>query len=106
MLVKILIIAVVIALIMYVVLPKRRVPAPAVSRPKGKGRLALMLLTSSAMVLFILALFCALLWLGGLSGIITGGGDVLGGTGLLRIGGVLFMLSIACAVAAWMKRPR
>ena len=106
MLVKILIIAVFIALIMYVVLPKRRVPAPAAARPKGKGRLVLMLLTSSAMVLFILALFCTLLWLGGLSGMITGGGDVLGGTGLLRIGGVLFTLAIACAVAAWMKRPR
>jgi len=105
MLVKILIIAVFIVLVMYVVLPKRRVPTVRAAPARG-ARLALTLLASAAMLLFILALFCLLLWLGGAAGIITGGGEVLNGTGLLRIGGVLFVLSLVCAFAAWTKRPR
>ncbi|OZI56697.1 hypothetical protein [Bordetella genomosp. 4] len=105
MLVKILIIAVFIVLVMYVVLPKRRVSTVSAAPTRG-SRLALNLFASAATLLFILALFCLLLWLGGLAGIITGGGEVLNGTGLLRIGGVLFVLAIACALAAWTKRPR
>lgn len=106
MLVKILIIAVFIVLVMYVVLPKRRVSTTVSAAPSRGSRLALSLFASAATLLFILALFCLLLWLGGLAGVITGGGEVLSGTGLLRIGGVLFVLSIACALAAWTKRPR
>lgn len=102
MLVKLLIIAVFIVLLLYVVLPKRRVPTAA---PRA-GRLMLTLLASAAVLLFILALFCALLWLGGIAGVVAGSGDVLGGTGLLRIAGLLLVLSIGCAIAALMKRPR
>lgn len=105
MLVKILIIAAVIGLILYLVLPKRRVPKVRAAPTRG-SRLLLNLLASSAMVLCILALFCLLLWLAGAAGVITGGGEVLGGTGLLRIAGVLFILGFACAVAAWLKRPQ
>ena len=106
MLVKILIIAVFIVLVMAVVLPKLRGPTVVSATPARGSRLALNLLASAALLLLILALFCLLLWLGGLAGIVTGGGEVLNGTGLLRIGGVLFVLSIACALAAWTKRPR
>ncbi|MBO1111610.1 hypothetical protein [Bordetella petrii] len=102
MLVKLLVIVVFIVLLMYVVLPKRRaVPAPA-----RAGRLTVTLLACAGVLLFILALFCALLWLGGISGAVAGAGDVLGGTGLLRIAGLLLVLSIVCAIAALMKRPR
>ena len=106
MLVKILIIAVFIILVMYVVLPKRRVPTTYGTPPRRTGRLALTLLASAAMLLFILALFCLLLWVAGATEVITGGGEVLSGTGLLRISGVLLVLSIVCAFAAWIKRPR
>jgi len=102
MLVKLLIIAVFIVLLMYVVLPKRRMP-PATPRA---GRLMLTLLACAAVLLFILALFCALLWLGGISGTVTGGGEVLGGTGLLRIAALLLLLSIACGLAVLFKRRR
>ena len=105
MLVKILIIVAFILLAMYAVLPKRRVPVRT-TVPTRSGRLALTLFASAAMLLFILALFCLLLWVGGLTGTITGGGDVLNGNGLLRIGGVLFVLSLVCAFVAWTKRPR
>jgi len=106
MLVKVLIIAAFIVLVMALVLPKRRTPATVPTRPTRGSRLALNLFASAAMVFLILALFCLLLWLAGLAGVITGGGEVLNGNGLLRIGGVLFGLSIACALAAWTKRPR
>ena len=101
MLVKLLIIVVFIVLLLYVVLPKRRAPAA----PPRAGRLMLTLLASAAMLLFILALFCALLWVGGVSGVV-GGGEVLGDTGLLRISALLLLLSIVCAIAALLKRPR
>src|SRR5690606_17198274 len=108
MLVKLLIIAVFIVLLLYVVLPKRRGPAA----PPRAGRLMLTLPASAAVLLFVLLLLCGLsaicarLWLGGMSGAVTGVGEVLGGTGLLRIAGLLLVLSIACAVAAPLKRPR
>jgi len=99
-LIKLLIIAAVILGVLYLVLPKRRAhaaPAPA-------NRLALTLLATAGVVLFILSLFCALLWLGGISDTVTGAGDVLGGTGLLRIAGVLLALSLACGVIVVFKR--
>lgn len=105
MLVKILIIVAFILLAMYAVLPKRREPMRSAA-PARSGRLALTLFASAAMLLLILALFCFLLWVGGMAGVITGGGDVLNGDGLLRIGGVLLVLSLVCAFVAWTKRPR
>jgi len=106
MLVKILIIAAAIALILFLVLPKRKVPtAPAHRRPEG-SRLVISLLASAAVCLSILALFCFLLWVGGAAGMMTGGGEVISGNGLLRIMGVLLLLAIACGAVAWIKRSR
>jgi len=102
MLVKLLVIAVFIVLVLYVLLPKRR----TVAAPARAGRLVLTLLASAGVLLFILALFCALLWLGGIAGVVTGGGEVLGGTGLLRIAGLLLVLSIVCGVAVVFKLRR
>src|SRR5690606_39126856 len=100
-------IAVIIVAVLYLVLPKRRrPPAAPLATPARGSRLALNLFSSAAMLLLILALFCLLLWLGGATEVVSGGGNVLAGNGLLRIGGVLFGLSIACALAAWIKRPR
>ncbi|MVW71131.1 MULTISPECIES: hypothetical protein [unclassified Bordetella] len=105
MLVKILIIAAFIGLILYVVLPKRRIPqAPAV--PARRGRLVFSLLSSAALLFIILALFCLMLWLGGATSAISGSGEVLSGNGLLRIAGVLGILALICGITAWIKRPR
>jgi|GEM_PF-3539283 len=105
MLIKILIIAAAIGLILFLVLPKRRVPEVRVVARKD-GRLLVSLLTSAALLLGILAFFCLLLWLGGITGVITGGGEVIHEGGLLRIMGVLLLLAIVCAIGAWLKRSR
>lgn len=105
MLVKILIIAAVIGLILYAVLPKRRVPRAPVA-PARRGRLMFTLLSSAALLFLILALFCLLLWLGNATSAIPGGGEVLSGAGLLRIASVLAILAFLCGITAWIKRPR
>jgi hypothetical protein len=104
MLIKILIIAAAIGLILFVVLPKRPVPQAPIAPRKEGSKLVVSLLASAAILLGILALFCFLLWLGGLAGVMTGGGEVMSGNGLLRIMGVLLLLAIACAIGAWLKR--
>lgn len=106
MLIKILIIAVIIGLIWFWIFPPKHRAPKVRAVPPPRGRLVLSLLSSAAVLLFILAFFCLLLWLGGVAGVVTGGGEVIAGTGLLRIAGVLLLLAIICAVAAWYKRPR
>lgn len=64
------------------------------------------LLCVAALVLFILSLFCAVLWLTGVSDSPAMAGNLASGTGLLRIATVFFVLSLASAVTALFKRRR
>jgi len=97
MLLRILLLLAVIVAILYVALPTRRIEQIANHVGRRGNRLMMTLLTLSAMVFLALAALCAIVWLGSVNGGITGGGDVLSSTTLLRLAGLFLLLALACA---------
>ncbi len=105
MFLKILIIALAIGLAFYWARNKLGF-TPAYIPTSRQQPLAFTLLCVGALVLFILSVFCAVLWLAGVSDSPAMAGNLASGTGLLRIAIVLLVLSLASAVSAIFKRPR
>ena len=97
MLLKVVVLLGVIVGILYLVLPARRTEQIANSVGRRGNRMMMVALTLAAIVFIALSALCALVWLGSLSGEVTGAGNVLSSDTLLRLAGLFLVLALVCA---------
>jgi len=106
MLLRVVLLLAAIVLILYLVLPERRIKQLSDRVGRQGSRLMMVLLILAATVFVILAALCALIWLASLDGGITGGGEVLESATLLRLAGLFLVLALACAaLVVYGRRP-
>jgi len=106
MLLRVVLLLAAIVLILYLVLPERRIKQLSERVGRQGSRLMMVLLTLAATVFLILAALCALIWLASLDGGITGSGDVLASDTLLRLAGLFLVLALVCtALVLYGRKP-
>ncbi|KRC85845.1 preprotein translocase subunit TatB [Achromobacter sp. Root83] len=104
MIFKILMLLLVVAGLVYWIKQPRRVQPGTPYRPVAARRPVFIALCIATAIAAVAALLTALLWMGGVAGGVTGGGYHGEADFLLPVSGSLLALSIACAVAAFLKR--